>query len=103
MVGVPLQAEHGQERCNVFVIGLGCRKPDVVAQIAPGQQARLLEDHAESPVGRLHDVAAIIAIQPCDHPQESRLAATRRADDDADFASIERKREILQDLDVLSG
>ena len=78
------------------------RQEDVVDDLAPGQQVRVLESHAGDldrpahPVAEDDDLAGIRRHEPGDQLHQRGLAAAGRADDGGELAAADGERRILQ-------
>ncbi len=79
-------------------------KPDIVADVQPGQQARLLEHRADRRVGASDhhvvqpDFPARRLVQPGHETQQRRLAAARASQDGDDFAGAGGDLDTAQGL-----
>ena len=74
-------------------------KADVLLDGAPGQQPRLLKDHAEAPGAGGPEFPAEIPVEAGRDPQDRGLAAARRPDQRAEGSRLEPKFQAMNDFD----
>ena len=93
MFGEP---EFVEKRGDVVFARMRRGDADIVDDAAPGQQSRLLENHAEPAVFGQDDRSDVVLVESGDESQQSRLAAAGRADDRARLSRGQRQPQIFQ-------
>src|SRR5205085_10666428 len=83
------------------------RELDVLAQVAPGQEVRLLKDHPDLGRARpLHrrprepDLPSGQRVEPGQRPEQRRLAAAARPEHADELALADDEREVLERVDA---
>ena len=79
------------------------RELDVLAQVAPGQEVRVLEHHPDLRGSRPDDGAAVDqdltagqGMQPCHRPEQRRLPAAARPENADELAGCDVEREVVR-------
>src|SRR5688572_9134697 len=84
--------------------------PEVLADRHVGVQRVVLEDHCDVALARREvgyvgaadpDLPGRYLFEPCDHPQERRLAAARRPDENDELAVADREADVVDGLEAV--
>src|ERR1700727_2178160 len=83
---------------DVGLVGGKCQA-NIVLDRAPGQQARLLKNHPETPGAGGTELSQEISVEAGCNPQNGRFAAPGRTDQRAERSGLEPKFQIPNHLD----
>src|SRR5271166_2568167 len=103
MAAVGSQLQNIEEFCKRRLVGERRGKPHIVVDRSPGQEPRLLKNHAQPRLLRPQDRAPEIMVEAGENAQKGALATAGGTDEDCDFLRLKRKADTSQHLVPLAG